>query len=136
MSELTAIHQYIYHDFTLHEQYPDVAELEECIAIVEMHHLELLAETILLLGGDPRFWYRRNNEYIYWDAGHPYYGVNICDRLAADIEAENGAIRQYRKHQAMIKDPYVDALLERIILDEQHHLTLFTQAYEKYCAKK
>jgi bacterioferritin len=132
-SELTAVHQYIYHDFTFHERYPELAELEECIAIVEMKHLELLAETILLLGVDPRFWYVRKNRYVYWDASFPYYGTNVCDRLAADIEAEEGAIKQYRAHQAMIKDPHIVALLERIILDEQHHLALFTEAYKKHC---
>ncbi len=133
LSELTAVHQYIYHDFVFHEQYPELAELEECIAIVEMEHLELLAETIILLGADPRFWYFRKNRYIYWDASFPYYGVGVCDRLAADIEAEEGAIRQYRAHQAMIRDPHIVALLERIILDEEHHLALFMAAYKKHC---
>lgn len=136
LSELTAIHQYTYHDFTFHDEYPDLARLEECIAIVEMRHLELLAETVLLLGADPRFWYARNNSYVYWNASFPYYGDNVCDRLAADIAAEEGAIKQYRAHQAEIKDPYINELLQRIILDEKHHLGLFTEAYKKYCRRK
>jgi len=131
-SELTAVHQYLYHYFTLDKEYPDVAELEECIAIVEMRHMELLAETILLLGGDPRFWYIRFRP-VYWNASLPYYGRGICDRLRADIAAEEEAIKNYRKHQEMIDDPHIKALLERIIMDEQHHLKLFRQAYERYC---
>lgn len=49
VSELTAINQYMHHHFMFDDQYEDLAELEECIAIIEMHHLELLAESILLL---------------------------------------------------------------------------------------
>lgn len=131
-SELTAVHQYIYHHFTLEEDYPDVAELEECISIMEMRHMELLAETILLLGGDPRFWHIRFRP-VYWNASLPFYGKGVCDRLLADIKAEEDAIKQYRKHQQMIGDPHIKALLERIIVDEEHHLNLFRQAYEKYC---
>ncbi|MEW6771355.1 MAG: manganese catalase family protein [Bacillota bacterium] len=136
LSELTAIHQYIYHDFTFHEEYPELAELEECISIVEMRHLELLAETILLLGVAPRFWFVRENRFVYWNASFPYYGKNVCDRLAADIAAEENAIEQYRAHQKAIKDPYIDGLLQRIILDEEHHLKLFTEAYNKHCRDK
>ena len=55
VSELSAITQYLYHHQMLHERYPDVADLLKCISIVEMTHMELLGETILQLGGKPKF---------------------------------------------------------------------------------
>ena len=42
----------------------------------------------------------------------------------ADIDAEAGAIRQYEMHMGMIKDDCVDAVLSRIILDEEYHIML------------
>lgn len=132
VSEMTAINQYFYHYLTF-EKYRDLAELEECISIIEMYHLELLGETIRLLGVNPEYRTLTHNRTNYWSASYVYYGNNICDRLAADIAAEKSAIQQYRFHQSLIDDPYIKELLERIILDEEHHLKLFRDAAAKYC---
>lgn len=133
VSEFTAISQYFHHYLALTGDYDDVADLEECISITEMHHLRLLGETIKLLGAAPKLRTLTNNRTTYWDASYVYYGTDICDRLAADIAAEKTAIRQYRQHQKMIEDPYIQELLERIIKDEEQHLHLFRQAAAKYC---
>ena len=44
--------------------------------------------------------------------------------ILADIEAEKGAINQYRMHMNMIKDPYINAVLARIIKDEEYHIMI------------
>ena len=44
--------------------------------------------------------------------------------LIADIEAEKAAIRQYQMHSKMINDKYVNAVLARIIKDEEYHIML------------
>ncbi len=131
VSEMTAINQYLYHYFTFHHL-KDLAELEECISIVEMKHMELLAQTIILLGGDPQF-HTLTNIPSYWSATYVYYGDDVCDKLAADIAAELQAIDQYRFHQKLIADPNIQQLLERIIMDEEHHVKLFREASAKYC---
>ncbi|OPX87383.1 MAG: Manganese containing catalase [Pelotomaculum sp. PtaB.Bin104] len=133
VSEITAINQYLYHYFTLEGINEEVADLEECISLVEMHHMELLAETIKLLGMDPRYRVIRNNQEIYWNASFVYYGYNVCDNLAADIAAEWAAIAAYRDHQQRIGDPFIKELLERILQDEYHHIRLFNEAMQKYC---
>lgn len=133
VSEMTAINQYFYHYLTLEEKFEDVAELEECISIIEMYHLELLGETIRALGVAPEYRTLTQNKPVYWNASYVYYGQNICDKLAADIAAEKMAIQTYRQHQQLISDPNIQQLLERIIMDEQHHLMLFTQCAQKYC---
>lgn len=134
ISETTAINQYFYHYLTFLE-YPDLAELEECVAIIEMFHMELLGKVIRLLGVSPRLRVLCNNRPVYWNGSYVYYGKKICDRLAADIKAELGAIEQYRRHYQMIDDPYIRELLQRIIKDEEHHLNLFREAAAKYCPK-
>ncbi|MFY9431707.1 MAG: manganese catalase family protein [Thermacetogeniaceae bacterium] len=134
VSELTAICQYSYHHFVLEEENSEVSKLLSCIALVEMHHLEILAETIYKLGVDPRYRIiEKNNAEKYWDSSFVFYGTALCDRLTADLAGEWAAIANYRKHQHMIGDPYVKRILERIILDELHHVVLFNQVIEKYC---
>ena len=49
---------------------------------------------------------------------------NIGKMLIADIEAEKAAIRQYQMHSKMINDKYVNAVLARIIKDEEYHIML------------
>lgn len=132
ISELTAITQFIYHSFILNE-YEDLYKLEKAVAIEEMHHLQLLGQTISLLGVDPKFRTLTDNIASYWKASYAYYGCGICDRISADIAAERSAISQYRYHLRLIEDPYIRQLLDRIILDEEEHLNLFQQMAAKYC---
>lgn len=133
VSEMTAINQYFYHYLSMEEKYEDLAELEECISIIEMHHLELLGKTIRQLGVAPEYRTLTHNQPVYWNASYVYYGQHLCDQLAADIAAEKMAIQTYRQHQQLISDPSIQQLLERIIMDEQHHLQLFTSYAQKYC---
>jgi len=133
VSELTAITQFFHHHLVFDGVYEEVAELEKDTAIVEMHHLKLLGETIKLLGVDPKYRTLTDNIASYWKASYVYYGNDICDRLAADIAAERSAISQYRCHQKLINDKYIKELLERLILDEELHLKLFKQMADKYC---
>ncbi len=133
ISEMTAINQYFHHYLALEGEYGEVAEIEECIAIIEMLHLELLGETILLLGVDPKYRTITDNKQTFWDASNVFYGTGLYDRLAADIAAEKQAIKKYRMHQQLIDDKYIRNLLERIIKDEQHHLKLFMQAASRFC---
>ena len=49
---------------------------------------------------------------------------NVRRMIMADIEAEKAAINQYRMHIKMINDRHVNAVLERIILDEEYHIMM------------
>lgn len=44
--------------------------------------------------------------------------------IMADIEAEQAAINQYKMHIKMIRDNYVNAVLARIIKDEEYHIMI------------
>jgi len=125
VSELTASAQYIYHHIVVPEGYEWIADLLEDTAIVEMKHLELLGETIRLLGADPRYYAQ---DGVYWSARHVAYREGLRQQLEADVEAERAAIAQYERHYALIADPHVRRLLARIMADEQLHLFLFRWA--------
>ena len=49
---------------------------------------------------------------------------NARNMIRADIEAETGAINQYRMHIKMIEDDCVNDVLERIIMDEEYHIMI------------
>ncbi|GEM_PF-171537 len=131
VSEMTAINQYLFHHYDMPEEFAEVAELLEAVSIVEMRHLEMLAELIKLLGQPPMY---MDGQGRFWDASFvAYIPGNPCEQLQADIEAEQAAIQTYRQHIAMIDDRYIKAVLARIVKDEQLHLRLFTRAYQRYC---
>lgn len=132
-SEFTAISQYLYHHFHFKEIDEELGELLENVAIVEMLHMEILAETIIKLGGDPIIRGSYSTYGSFWYGSFVYYGIELCERLKADIDSEYKAIEGYREHISMIDDPYVKAILERIILDEKVHIRLFNEALNKFC---
>lgn len=133
VSEFTAISQYLYHHFYFEKYSKDLGALLENVSIVEMYHMELLAEAIIKLGGDPQIRGSFSTGGNYWDGGYIYYGNQIYDQLKADIQAEYEAIRAYQAHISAIHDPCIQALLRRIILDEQVHIRHFNDALSKYC---
>lgn len=131
VSEFTAISQYLYHHFDIDKKYSDVKYALESISIVEMHHMDILARVIKLLGENPIY---VNSLNKFWNAKYVYYGKNLCDQLFADRQAETNAIKNYENRLLMIKDPYIQNIIKRILLDENKHLEIFNAFIKKYCS--
>lgn len=133
ISEFTAISQYLYHHFLFKKIDNELGELLENVSITEMLHMEILADTIIKLGGNPIIRGSNSTNGGFWSGKLVRYGTNLCDQLKEDIDAEYKAIEEYQKHIYYIRDPNVQAILQRIILDEKVHIRLFNQALCKYC---
>lgn len=133
VSEFTAISQYLYHHFFFKDIDKGLGELLENVAITEMLHMEMLADTIKESGGDPRIRGSFSTYNNYWNGSFINYGSELCNQLKADIDAEHKAISEYRKHIRIIQDPNIQAILKRIILDEKVHIHLFNEALYKFC---
>jgi len=131
--ELTAINQYIYHYITLQDSHPNIAILARQVAITEMRHLEMIGKTIQLLGKLPIPQSNNSGLLKYWSAKNVYYGDSIYDKLTGNIKHEIDAIRIFRSHQQCIDDPFIQELLQRIILDEEYHLWLFSTFRDEFC---
>lgn len=127
VSEMTAINQYLYHYFDIKSYDKDVAEAIEKISIVEMRHLEILAQLITLLGDKP-IYYTQN---CFWQASYVYYGNNWYDQLQNDLKSEYDAIQNYQYHICLIDDPYIKEILQRIIADEEVHIKIFKELINK-----
>lgn len=130
-SEMTAINQYFYQHLIVTDENRRLAETLECISIVEMHHLHILGELIVLLGGNPQFRTDGRRGY-YWRGDYVSYTQNIRRFLENNITAERNAISAYKIRYRQITDDGVRKNLERIILDEEHHIELFEHALKEY----
>lgn len=132
VSELTAINLYAYQHIISEEGFEEYAEIIRGISIVEMKHLELLGETIKLLGVKPIYINSFAPNGQLWTAEYVNYSNYILDMISEDIESETKAILSYQEHIDLIEDKYIIKLLKRIIIDEELHLKIFKELYEKY----
>ena len=125
VSELSAITQYINNENRIsHERCP-MAKTFLGIAVAEMMHLQKLGELICLLGGKVDFVARPyNGRPRMWTPEYLTIPEHVGKMLQADIEAEEDAIKQYHMHIKMIDDDCVNAVLRRIIQDEEYHVML------------
>lgn len=125
VSELSAITQYINNENRISCERCSVAKTLLSIAMAEMMHLQKLGELIVLLGGNLDFTAKqRNGKRMMWTPEYLELPEQLKKMLLADIEAEKEAIRQYEMHIKMIDDDCVNAVLERIIIDEEYHIML------------
>lgn len=124
VSELTAALQYIHGESCLCCHDCGTAKTITGMAVAEMIHLQKLGEMILLLGGSIDFSIKTRTGRQMWT---PEY-TNLADKedkiIAANLEAEHAAIEQYQYHMSLIEDDYVNALLARIVQDEEYHIML------------
>lgn len=125
-SETTAIFQYVYQAY-VNQDNEEYHRLFESIAVTEMHHHELLGETICKLGGNPVIADGRE----FWSGRNINYTCGLRQMLVADIRAEQQAIRNYRKSIECLDNYTIKELIERIILDEQMHIELLSAALDK-----
>lgn len=125
VSEMSAVTQYINHENRLSVEQCAMARTLLGIAMAEMIHLQKLGELIILLGGKLDFTARQQNgRPKMWTPGYLSIPENIRKMLLADIESEKAAIHQYNAHMKMIRDSAVNAVLARIIQDEEYHIML------------
>jgi bacterioferritin len=132
VSELSAITQYINNENRLSYGMCQTAQTLLGIASAEMVHLQKLGEMIILLGGQVDFIAKmRGGRRQMWTPGYLNIPDNVKKMLLADMEAEKAAINQYEAHIRMINDCYVNAVLARIIKDEEYHLMLLQTLLEE-----
>ena len=125
VSEMSAITQYINNENRLSCIKCPLAKTILGIAMAEMIHLQKLGELVVLLGGDISFVAKyRNGSNRMWTPGYLSIPGNARKMIIADIEAEKDAISQYKAHMQIIRDDCVNAVIARIIKDEEYHIMM------------
>ena len=130
-SEITAVMQYFYASCQLKKQYADAYTAFKYISVIEMEHMDILANVIIALGGDPEYTYRTNMGEKWWTAKNVRYSKTARQILIEAIIAEENAISGYMEACRCIKDEAVTAIIHRIIMDERLHLEIFRELYKK-----
>ena len=120
-SELTAVLTYSFQRY-VSPKYPEITTALKGIAITEMHHHELLGETIYALGGYPV-----RGARTYWNGSLVNYTLDPRKYLRQNIVAEETAILNYERTILNLTTDSVKMLLERIILDEEVHIKIFKE---------
>jgi len=132
VSELSAITQYINNENRMSCEKCSMAKTIVGIAMAEMIHLQKLGELIYLLGGDVNYSAPQpDGKQRLWSPSCLTIPGKIKSMLCADIEAEKAAINQYRRHISMMGDDCVNAVLRRIIQDEEYHILLLRALIEE-----
>ena len=133
--ELTAITQYLYQYFLTTVNKPDIAKTLKCIEIIEMEHFRMIGTLIVLLGGDPIYMAPQSRKPTYWCTSNVDTEKEIIKFLSDNIRIEEIAIYNYEQRVEQIKDEKVRAVIERIILDEEHHIMLFNSLLTEFINK-
>lgn len=125
VSEDTAIHNYVFQEMM--QDNSELKKILEGIAIVEMHHLEILGKLIYALGLTPLFASVSDNHTKWFSGEYVNYERNWQETLRDNIFNEEMAIRNYEKIMEKTNDENVKHILKRIILDERIHIEIFTK---------
>lgn len=117
--ELQAVHQYMYWHFHLDDQgFGPLAMLLKRTAIIEMGHVEKLAERILFLKGD-----------VKMELAAPVLTITEpAEILKKAAEMESGSARDYNqaaREAAENADSGSKQIFEALVADEEGHFDLF-----------
>lgn len=132
ISELSAVTQYIYH-----KQNFDAKNLANVgasllqIAIVEMRHLNIFGEMITKLGGNPKFVYKKGNDFNFWCANMIDCKTKVIEMLESDLKLELETIENYKKHAIMVSQEEISEMLLRIVKDEELHVKILLDLIEE-----
>ncbi|MBE5961902.1 MAG: hypothetical protein E7256_11090 [Lachnospiraceae bacterium] len=136
VSELSAITLYVDNEITLSGEHCKVAQTILSVAMAEMTHLQILGELIVLLGGELSYSANYNCDKVMWTPEYLDTKKDAREILLEAIHGEKAGIHQYQKHIKEIKDPYIKAVLARIIKDEEYHIFLFKTLLEEFPEEK
>ena len=122
--ELTAVHQYMYFHFRLEDAgYQPLAQLFHRISIVEMRHVETLAERILFLKGD-----------VDMRVSHSTKKIHDVDKmLEYALELETGSVAEYNEFAKACGangDSASKKLFEGLVVVEEEHQDIFDTELE------
>lgn len=126
-SETTAVLQYMYQHFVSGRFADDVAKILSKIGLVEMHHMEMLAEAMTKFGGDP----------VYFDCNSPLsgrwvnYSKSLFQMLQLDLRDEKDAVQAYKNAAASVCNESLKKLFLRIALDEEMHAAVLEQLIDE-----
>lgn len=118
-----------YQTYILKNFYAEIVSLLEEIAKTELLHQQLLADAILMSGGDPTY----SNSQNKWIGGRQIdYVKDIKQIISFDIELKEKIIIDYKIAIAKIDNIEIKKLLASILQDEEIHLRKLKKVQENF----
>lgn len=125
-SETTAVLQYMYQHFIAGSNAKEIAKIFADIGVVEMHHMDLLAEAIVMFGGDPVYC----DFGAYWSGRWVNYCKNLEQILRINLQDEIDAMYNYKTAAQIVSNKSLQKLFARIALDEELHADILRNLLE------
>lgn len=119
--ELSAMLQYRYHALRMRRHDNKKADVLSAIAEAESLHLKIVGEAMEQLGVDTVYTVYPNTAR-WFDTGCVSRATTPEKIIMDDIRTEMESIAEYKKMLFVLKNEQVEALVERLILDEELHL--------------
>ena len=137
LSEMTFCAQFSYQQILQEGRCEEAEHVFGQIAASDMKHLKLLGLIIRELGGDPRFrCFKSARGMNYWSGSYLSYSMTVKKMLLDDIQSKKTGIAAYQKTLDVICDEGISAVLKRILMDEQIHLAVLCDLYERSVGAK
>ena len=130
-SEISAVSLYFYNSLLTRECFEEYSHCFKKISMVEMHHMDIFGQLSLLLGTDPRLWEMHGDDMAYWSPACNHYPEKIIALVKNSLAGEKETIKKYKEQCGWIKDRHIQAILHRIIKDEELHVRIFEAMLEE-----
>ncbi|MBQ7822262.1 MAG: hypothetical protein IJ391_08280 [Clostridia bacterium] len=131
--KLRTINEYITQSVVLAHDYGALADIIDCIAVIETRHFKLLGR-LLLLSGESVGVQSLAQSFNGRSARNQNGRVNKLPLafINANLESERASASDYRLVLSQVHDASAKALLERILADEEHHADIFANLRSRY----
>ena len=124
ISEMSAIALYL-NDAIQEGEQQETARIFMGIAEVEMHHLHIFGTLAYRLGEKPILRTMQGNRYASWSCYYTPYPTEWLPLLHTALHCERQTIQKYTRQMERVEEPLIQACLQRIIQDEEVHVTIF-----------
>ena len=124
--EISSFFQFTYQNFILSPFGNNHASVFSKIASEDLLHAKILAEAVLMLGGDPVFC---NNQGKWFGGRAVDYVKGVKQMLDLNIEAKEKHIIDYKTVISKIDEQQIKKMLQGILADEENHLYKLKEIY-------
>lgn len=125
---LSAVSDYVYQCITNKEISPAISDLFECFALTKMKHFKIIGEMMLKLGVDPQI--KAQTKSFRNKSSENTLNL-LIEQIKNNIRIEQASIDYYKKIIIHTHNKTVICILNRFILDNDHHISILNQIIEE-----
>ena len=124
---LNAVSDYIYQSLLYEGDAPAMSELFNCFAMTKMKHFKIIGRTILKLGADPKIKAQIRNTSTNTKIAP---AERLFEHIKKNKELEQLTSSFYKKIIIHTQDKALICILNRLIVDNEHHISVLNEIIE------